>query len=448
MPGKVCLVSLGCPKNLIDSETMLGILKKSGWTIVSEREEADAIIVNTCSFVQDARKESVNAILEAENYKKRGNASILAVAGCLAQMYGEDILSELDEVDAVVGTGSVQNILEALENAKEGKRRCYLADPDLNPFINDREVSTPQGQAYLKIAEGCSNKCTYCVIPKIRGIFRSRKFSEILDEAKSLVKNGVKEITLVAQDTTRFGSDESGKPQLYLLLKKLGEIDGTKWLRILYCYPELVDDDLIMQYFENDKLVKYIDMPIQHASIKILKLMGRKSDAAGIASIIEKLRKRVPDIVIRTSLIVGFPGETEEDFRILHDFVKKYRFDRLGVFRYSKEDGTPAARMKGQVPEKTKIKRYNSIMKLQKQISLEINKARIGKSYKTLVEGVAEDGIFYKGRTYAEAPEIDGSIYFASERPLKTGEFVQVEILDAQEYDLTGVVRDEIEYSQ
>lgn len=447
MSGKVCLISLGCPKNLIDSETMLGILEKSGWSIVTAPEQADAIIVNTCSFIQDAREESINAILKAETYKTSGPA-ILVVAGCLAQMYGENILTELKEVNAIVGTGSVHRIAEVLENAKNRKRMCYLDDPDLNPFINDRIVSTLQGQAYLKIAEGCSNRCTYCVIPKIRGVYRSRDSNDILNDAKLLIEGGAREITLVAQDTTRYGSDKTGKSQLFFLLKKLSELNGAEWLRILYCYPELVDENLIDQFKENDKLVKYIDIPIQHASDKILRLMGRKTDSAGIAALIEKLRKFIPDIVIRTSLIVGFPGETEEDFEILYDFVKKYRFDRLGVFRYSKEDGTPAAKMKDQVPEKTKAKRYNTIMELQNQISLELNKNRIGKTYKTIVEGVAEDGIFYTGRTYAEAPEIDGSIYFTAERPLTTGEFVQVEILDAHEYDLTGVVRDENESSK
>lgn len=471
MAGKVCLISLGCPKNLTDSETMLGILKKSGWTIVADPEQADAIIVNTCSFIQDAREESIKAILEAETYKNKG-ASVLVVAGCMAQMYGESILKELTQVNAVVGTGSIHRIAEALENASAIKkasnnasdpkktsnienenylkdlnsnRLCYLDNPDLNPFINERMISTPHGQAYLKIAEGCSNKCTYCVIPKLRGIYRSRDLKEILDDAKLLIKGGVNEITLIAQDTTRYGMDKTGKPQLNLLLEKLAELDGAQWLRLLYCYPELVDEMLAAQFKNNEKLVKYIDIPIQHASDKILKLMGRKTSGAEIASLVEKLRKIVPDIVIRTSLIVGFPGETEDDFEILYNFVKKHRFDRLGVFRYSKEDGTPAAKIKEQVPEKTKIKRYNSIMKLQSQISFELNTARVGKTYKTIVEGVAKDGIFYTGRTYAEAPEIDGKIYFTSHRPLSAGEFVQVEILDAHEYDLTGVVTDEIE---
>lgn len=456
MAGKVCLISLGCPKNLTDSETMLGILKKSGWTIVADPEQADAIIVNTCSFIQDAREESIKAILEAETYKNKG-ASVLVVAGCMAQMYGESILKELTQVNAVVGTGSIHRIAEVLENAgkienaknlkdlNNSNRFCYLDNPDLDPFINERMISTPHGQAYLKIAEGCSNKCTYCVIPKLRGIYRSRDIKEILDDAKLLIKGGVNEITLIAQDTTRYGMDKTGKPQLNLLLEKLAELDGAQWLRLLYCYPELVDEMLAAQFKNNEKLVKYIDIPIQHASDKILKLMGRKTSGAEIASLVEKLRKIVPDIVIRTSLIVGFPGETEDDFEILYDFVKKHRFDRLGVFRYSKEDGTPAAKIKEQVPEKTKIKRYNLIMKLQNQISIELNTARVGKTYKTIVEGVAKDGIFYTGRTYAEAPEIDGKIYFTSHRPLSAGEFVQVEILDAHEYDLTGVVTDEIE---
>lgn len=446
MAGKVCIISLGCPKNLTDSETMLGILKKSGWTIVVEPDQADAIIVNTCSFIQDAREESINAILKAESYKEKG-AVALVVAGCLAQMYGANITEELSKVNAVVGTGSIHRIAEVLENAISGKQLCYLDDPDLNPFLHDRILSTPPGQAYLKIAEGCSNKCTYCVIPRLRGAYRSREIREILDEAKLLIKDGVKEITLVAQDTTRYGSDKTGKSQLHILLKKLGDLDGAEWLRILYCYPELVNDDLIAEFKDNEKIVKYIDIPIQHASDNILKLMGRKTDSSGLQALLEKLRCNIPEIAIRTSLIVGFPGETEEDFRILYDFVKRYRFDKLGVFRYSKEDGTAAAKLKGHVPEKTKTERYNAIMKLQNQISLELNTARVGKTYQAIVEGVADDGIFYTGRTYAEAPEIDGNIYFTSEKPLSAGEFVQIEILDAREYDLIGAVRYETKSS-
>ncbi len=440
MKRKVALITLGCPKNLVDSETMLGLLQDKGWEVIVEPSEADAIIVNTCSFIGDAREESIASVLEAAEIK--GDSSkILVVAGCLSQMYGNEIFLEIPEVDAVVGTGSTHKIAEALEDVISGRKQAYLELPCREQLdAEPRLISTPAGQAYIKIAEGCDNNCTYCVIPSIRGNYMSRSMDSIIGEAKALTSQGVRELTLIAQDTTRYGTDIYGKPMLAALTEQLAKLPDLTWIRLLYCYPEMVNAELIEQYVNNEKLVKYIDIPIQGSCDRILKLMGRRGNSADISDLITKLREQIPDIIIRTSLIAGFPGETQEEHEQLCEFVRKYRFDRLGVFSYSIEEKTPAAKLKNQLPEEVKQARRDRIMEIQRDISLEKNKARLGKVYKTIVEGVADDGIFYYGRTYAEAPEIDGKIYFTAQRPLEAGEFVDVKMLNAEEYDITGEV--------
>lgn len=443
MKKKIGMVSLGCPKNLVDSELMLGILKKDGFEIVNDSEQANVIVVNTCGFIESAKQESINTILEMASFKKR-NCELLIVTGCLAQRYRQMILDEIPEVDAVLGTGSYMEIASVIRDAYDGKKQSFFGELAGTAYLDgERIISTGRGYAYLKIAEGCDNRCTYCVIPSLRGPFRSRKRETILKEAETLAAAGIRELIVVAQDTTRYGTDLYGKRSLAELLKSLGQIAGIKRIRLLYCYPEEIDDELIDEIARNDKVCKYIDIPIQHISDTILKKMGRRGSSNEIKNLLEKLRRRIPDITLRTSLIVGFPGETEEDFDELADFIKKYRFDRLGIFMYSREEGTPAAKMKQQVPAALKKIRYKKLMQLQNQISRELNSEKLGKTLTVLVEGVAEDGIFYYGRSCHEAPDIDGLVYFTSGEPLEINEFVDVKILEAGEYDLTGEVNHE-----
>lgn len=438
---KIGVVSLGCPKNLVDSEIMLGMLKKGDFEIVIDQNDADIIIVNTCGFIESARQESVNTILEMAQCKK-DKCRLLIVTGCLAERYRHEIMAEIPEVDAVIGTGSYSAITDAIEKAFAGEKPEYYGALAGTGYLdNDRVVSTGRGYAYLKLAEGCDNCCTYCVIPSLRGPYRSRRIEELVSEAKKLADYGIKELILIAQDTTRYGTDIYNGRMLVQLIRKISEIDGIEWIRLLYCYPEEIDDCLIEEISVNNKVCKYLDIPIQHASDRILKSMGRRGNSREIASLLDRIRLKVPDIVLRTTLIVGFPGEQEDDFGILTSFIQKYRFDRLGVFMYSKEEGTPSAKMKSQVLKSLKKKRYNILMKLQQPISLQKNIDRLGREYRVLVEGVAEDGIFYFGRSSQEAPDIDGVIYFTSEYPLKPGEMVNVVILQAGQYDLTGEVR-------
>ncbi|MCX7843386.1 MAG: 30S ribosomal protein S12 methylthiotransferase RimO [Clostridia bacterium] len=440
MKIKAGIVSLGCPKNLVDSEVMLGQLYSHGFEITNLQEEAEVLIVNTCGFIEAAKQESINTILEMAEYKKQ-NCRLLIVTGCLSERYRDLIMQEIPEVDAVVGTGSYGEIINVIERAYCGEKPAVYGElEDISYLESNRLISTKNGYAYLKIAEGCDNCCTYCIIPSLRGRYRSRKTEDIIKEARQLSQKGVKELILVAQDTSRYGLDIYKEKRLVHLIRELSKIEGIDWIRLLYCYPEMIDDLIIDEMASNEKLLKYIDIPIQHASDKILKAMNRRGTSADIDMVLSKLRQRVSGIVIRTSLIVGFPGEEEEDFEILSDFVRKKSFDRLGVFTYSKEDGTPAALFKSQISKKIKEKRYKTIMTLQKEITRKKNESRLGKVYKTLVESVAEDGIFYIGRTYAEAPEIDPVVYFTSKEPLRNGEFVNVKILDADDYDLTGEV--------
>lgn len=443
MKKKVGVVSLGCPKNLVDTEIMLGILNGDEFETTNNEDEAQIIIINTCGFIESAKKESIETILEMAKYKS-SNCELLIVTGCLAERYKEDILNEIPEVDAVAGVGNYEEIAEIISEAYKGIKVAKYGKLSEKAYLeNKRVLSTKYGFAYLKIAEGCDNCCTYCIIPKLRGSYRSRLIEDIVKEAAWLAEAGVKEVILVAQDTTRYGSDIYKEKKLVELIHKVSQIDGIESIRLLYCYPEEIDEALINELANNDKLCKYIDIPIQHISDSVLKMMGRRTTSKDIEDLLVKLRERVPGIILRTSLIVGFPGETQEDFEKLFNFVNEFSFDRMGVFIYSKEEGTPAAKLKMQIPKRIKEIRQKKLLVLQNEISRKKNTERLGKVYKTLVEGVAEDGIFYYGRCYAEAPDIDGLIYFTSREPVAIGNYVIVKILDIDDYDLIGEVIDE-----
>ncbi|KNY26043.1 30S ribosomal protein S12 methylthiotransferase RimO [Pseudobacteroides cellulosolvens] len=443
MKKKIGVISLGCPKNLIDSEIMLGLIKNCEYEIVNEKEEAQILIVNTCGFIESAKQESINTILEMAECKK-DRCELLIVTGCLAERYKGDIINEIPEVDACVGTGNVALICDVIEKAYKGEKQVLYGKLDDTSYLNtERVVSTKNGFAYLKIAEGCDNCCTYCIIPSLRGRFRSRNMEDVLLEAESLSKNGAKEIILVAQDTTRYGLDIYGKKMLSELLRKLSSIDDVKWIRLLYCYPEEIDEELVNEISQNNKVLKYLDIPFQHASDKVLKAMGRRGTSNEYKKLIMDLRSRIPGIVLRTSVIVGFPGETEEDFNELYKFFSEYKVDRLGVFSYSREENTPASKYKNQISSKTIKKRFDLMMDLQKETMDLNNSFRLDKIYPTIVEGVADDGIFYIGRTYAEAPDIDSLIYFTSEEPVQIGDIVKVKIMNIDNYDLIGAVTNE-----
>ncbi len=439
----VGLVSLGCPKNLVDSEIMLGLLSADEYEITGDRDNADILIVNTCGFIDSAKQESIETILELARCKQE-RCKLLIVTGCLAERYRDEIMKEIPEVDAVVGTGDYGSIVEIVKRAEQGEKPvcCGISDR-LDYLENERLVSTGKAYAYVKIAEGCSNHCTYCIIPALRGEYRSRKMEDIVKETRALVSQGTKELILIAQDTTRYGKDLYGKPALVPLLRELSAIEGVHWIRLLYCYPEEIDRELIDEIKSNNKICKYLDIPIQHISAKILKLMGRRGTPEFIRNLLDTLRREIPGIILRTSLITGFPGESEEDFNELYEFVKETKFDRLGVFVYSREEGTAAARMKNQVPRRTARQRQRKIMELQREISAEKNRSFLGQMLDVLIEGVSDDGIFYLGRSYAHAPDIDGLIHVLSPEPLENGQIVRVKILNADNYDLIGEVQDE-----
>lgn len=440
---KVSFVSLGCDKNLVDSEVMLGLLNKAGYEIISDEASADVIVVNTCCFIQSAIEESIENVLEVSKYKTEGNCKILVVAGCMAERYKQEIFDEIPEVDIVLGTTAYEKIVEAIQGYVEEKKLSEFND--LNAKINeenykDRILTTAGYFAYLKIAEGCNNFCTYCVIPKVRGKYRSRSMESLLEEARMLVNQGVREIIIVAQDSTRYGVDLYGEKKLPELLRKLAEIEDLEWIRLLYCYPEQVTDELIDTIAEVPKICKYVDMPIQHANDNILKRMARRSTQAQLREVIGKFREKVPDIAIRTTLITGFPGETEEEFEDMLKFVEEMKFDRLGVFTYSQEEGTPAAKFDNQIDEDIKEERKEKILELQKIISAKKCEDSVGKIYKVLIEGkLPEDGI-YCGRTYKDTPDIDGLVFIKSDEELLSGDFVDVFITGALDYDLEGEV--------
>ena len=437
--SKISLASLGCSKNLIDSEQMLGILQEAGYEIVENEEDADILIVNTCTFIESAKMESIECILELAQYKKAGKCRFLLVTGCMAQRYKEQILREMPEVDAVIGTNEYDKIVEILKELKQPHQafvRC-AEEPLLCEHV-PRLRSTPPYTAYLKIAEGCDNRCTYCVIPSIRGRYRSRKMEDIIKEAEQLANDGVKELIVIAQDTTRYGKDLYGEYKLSALLRALCGIAGIEWVRVHYCYPELVTDELIKTFVREEKLCNYFDIPIQHCSDRILKRMGRRTSKQQITALIQKIRREIPDAVIRTSLIVGFPGETEEEFLELKDFVEAMRFERVGVFAYSREEDTPAYDMEGQIEEEEKERRREALMLVQSEISLAFNESRIGKTVRVLVEDRDEIIKSYYGRSYADSIEIDGKVFFKSKTPQKPGSFSNVMIEQALEYDIFG----------
>ncbi len=435
---KVSLVSLGCSKNLVDAEEMLGILEQSGFEVSTNEEDADIMIVNTCAFIDSAKQESIDCILEHAKYKAADKNRILVVTGCMSQRYKEELKTELPEVDIVIGTNEYNKIAEILKNYKKTENAVYCSEKYMEETNLKRVVTTPGYMAYLKIAEGCDNHCTYCVIPSIRGKYRSRSMESILDEAKNLVNKGARELVVIAQDTTGYGFDLYGEYKLAELLNELCKIDGLHWIRLHYLYPELITDELIATIKEQKKICNYFDIPVQHCNDKILKLMGRKTNKAHIVELIKKLRYEIPDAVIRTSLIVGFPTETEEQFEELREFVTDIEFDRLGAFAYSQEEGTPAGRMEGQIDEDEKLNRQEIIMVDQAAVSEELNQRRLGKTFETLVEGYDAVIKQYYGRTYGDSEEIDGKVFFTSKSRLMPGEFVNVKISDYTEYDLYG----------
>lgn len=441
---KILFISLGCDKNLADSEEMLGLLTANGHEIVNTEEEAQAIVINTCCFIHDAKEESVETILEMAEYKKAGTCRALIVTGCMAQRYQEEIIQEIPEVDAVLGTASYGDIVIALNEAAAGNHFQEYSDINGLPEIgSDRVITTGGHYAYLKIAEGCDKHCTYCIIPSLRGNFRSVPEERLLRQAEYLASQGVKELIIVAQETTVYGTDLYGKKTLHLLLKKLCGIRGIRWIRVLYCYPEEIYDELIQVMKEEKKICHYLDLPIQHASDRILRRMGRRTTKAQLTGIVEKLRNEIPDIVLRTTLITGFPGETEEDHRELMEFVDEMEFDRLGVFTYSAEEGTPAASMPDQVPEELKEARRDELMKLQQEISLDRGNRKIGQELMVMIEGKVSGESAYIGRTYGDAPNVDGYLFVQTGELLMTGDFAKVRVTGALEYDLIGELADE-----
>lgn len=441
---KVLFISLGCDKNLADSEEMLGLLTGKGHEIVDSEEEAEVIVINTCCFIHDAKEESVENILEMAEYKKAGTCKVLIVTGCMAQRYKEEIIQEIPEVDAVLGTTSYMDILKAIDEACEGRHFQKFRDINELPEDSGRRVLTTGGHyGYLKIAEGCDKHCTYCIIPSLRGRFRSVPQERLIAQAEHMAEQGVKELILVAQETTMYGTDLYGKKTLHLLMKELCKIKGIRWIRVLYCYPEEIYDELIQVMREEKKICHYLDLPIQHASDRILKRMGRRTTRAQLTAIIEKLRKEIPDIVLRTTLITGFPGETEADHQEVMEFVDEMEFDRLGAFTYSPEEGTPAETMEGQIPEEVKEERRDEIMELQQEISLEKGNDRIGQELLVMIEGKVSGESAYIARTYGDAPKVDGYIFVQTGELLMTGDFAKVRVTGALEYDLIGELADE-----
>ena len=436
---KLLFISLGCDKNLVDSENMLGLLNREGFCMTDQEEEAEVIVINTCCFIHDAKEESIDSILEMAKYRKNGNCKALIVTGCMAERYRQEILDEIEEVDAVLGTNSFDEILSAIRKALEGERTLLMKPLSGIPDTGDGRILTTGGHyAYLKIAEGCGKHCTYCIIPKLRGEYRSVPMERLLREAERLALQGVKELILVAQETTLYGADLYGKKSLHLLLQKLCEIKGIRWIRILYCYPEEIYDELIETIKQEKKVCHYLDIPIQHANDTILKRMGRRTDKAELIRIIEKLRKEIPDIAIRTTLITGFPGETEEQHEELMEFVDEMEFERLGVFTYSPEENTPAARMADQIPEEVKLQRKNELMELQQEIAFEKAADMVGRKLVVMIEGQVAGENAYVARTYQDAPDVDGYLFVNTAETLVSGDFAKVKVTGALEYDLIG----------
>jgi ribosomal protein S12 methylthiotransferase len=438
---KFGLISLGCDKNRIDSEMIIGKLHKS-YELVNNPKDADIILVNTCGFIESSKQESINTVLEMAEYKRKHKCKVLIVTGCLSQRYKEELLELMPEIDIMLGVNNYDKLLESIEMFLEKNDKTYYCDYSDNVLNEgERVLTTAKSTAYLRIGEGCDNFCTYCIIPKIRGKYRSRKIEDITKEAKSLAEQGVVEFILVAQDTTMYGIDIYGKKNLPALIRELSKIEGLKWIRLLYCYPEEITDELIEEVANNSKVCKYIDMPIQHISNNVLKRMNRRGRKEEVIESINKMRKNISDLCLRTSIIVGFPGETDEEFNELKTFVKSIKFDKLGVFKYSQEEGTSAANMSNQVDEKTKYDRERELMLIQQEISKNINDNKVGKVYEVIIEEYKDN--LYIGRSYEMAPEIDGYIYFKSDKSLKLGELIKIKITESSEYDLIGVVYNE-----
>ena len=443
MNNKIAMVSLGCPKNQVDAEVMLKTLSDSGFIIGVEEAEADAIIINTCGFIESAKEEAIENILEASAYKKTGNCKALIVTGCLAERYKDDITEEIPEVDVVVGIGSNKDIAKIVEEALKGERQNHYGEKSDFDLDGERILGGYPFSAFLKIADGCNNCCTYCAIPLIRGKMRSRTIESCVKEAERLVLDGVREIVVVAQDTTAYGEDIYGESKISELLRELCKIEKLRWIRILYTYPERITDKLLDVIAKEEKIVKYLDIPLQHVDGEILRRMNRRGDKESIEALIKKIREKIPDITLRTTFIVGFPGETDEQFATLHQFIKDTRFERLGCFTYSAEEDTMAATFSGQIDEQKKQDRMSLIMDDQMIISAEKNEEKVGTVTKVLVEGYDDYLKCYFGRTPADAPEVDGKIFFYATRPLNFGEFVTVQVNDSIEYDLLGEMCDE-----
>ena len=441
---KVLFISLGCDKNLADSEEMLGMLVENGYEITNDESEAEAIVINTCAFIHDAKEESVNSILEMAQYKETGKLKVLLVTGCLAQRYQKEIIKEIPEVDAVLGTGSWDELIQALDKAFEGEKYLDFQSIDRVPQAGGKRVITTGGYYdYLKIAEGCDKCCTYCIIPKLRGKYRSIPMEKLVAQAEYLASQGVRELIVVAQETTVYGKDLYGEKSLHILLRKLCRIPGIQWIRILYCYPEEIYPELIQTMKEERKICHYLDLPIQHCNDRILKRMGRRTTKAELIQIVETLRKEIPDIILRTTLITGFPGETQEEHEELMEFIDTMEFDRLGVFTYSAEEDTPAAKMPDQIEEEEKQRRQAELMELQQEISIDKGNARIGSEVEVMVEGKVADENAYVARTYGDAPGVDGYLFINTDTQLMSGDFAMVHVTGALEYDLIGELKDE-----
>ena len=441
---KILFVSLGCDKNLVDTEMMLGMLAERGHTFTDSEEEAEAVVVNTCCFIGDAKEESVNTLLQMAQLKKEGRLRVLIAAGCLAQRYREEIRQEIPEVDEILGTMAIDRIADAIDEVEAGRRENHITEPDA-PIVygKKRSVTTGGHYAYMKIAEGCDKRCTYCIIPKVRGGYRSVPMDALVKEAEGLAQAGVRELILVAQETTVYGRDLYGKKALPELLEKLCRIPGLYWIRLLYCYPEEITDELIACMKKEPKICHYLDMPIQHASDRILKRMGRRTDQKELRERIGRLREEIPDICLRTTLISGFPGETQEEFEELYNFADEMEFDRLGVFPYSQEEGTPAAEFPDQIPQEVRESRRDELMELQQEIAFEKAQAQKGRTLLAMIEGKVEDENAYVARTYMDAPGVDGLLFINTSKQLLTGDFVRVRVTGSYEYDLIGELEDE-----
>lgn len=437
----ILFVSLGCDKNLVDTEVMLGILDSRGHRMVDDESDADVIVVNTCCFIHDAKEESIQTILEMAELKQEGSLKALIVTGCMAQRYQQEIIDEIPEVDAVLGTSSYDKIAEAIDEVLGGQSRLYMEEIDRLPKVDTKRLVTTGGHfAYLKIAEGCDKHCTYCIIPRLRGNYRSVPMEQLIAEAEYLADQGVKELILVAQETTVYGKDIYGEKSLHKLLRELCKIEDLKWIRILYCYPEEIDDNLIQVMKEEPKICHYLDLPIQHGCDRILKRMGRRTSKEQLIGIVEKLREEIPDISLRTTLITGFPGESQEEHEELMEFVDQMEFDRLGVFTYSPDEDTPAAEMPDQVPEEVKEDRRAELMELQQEIVFDLAEDMIGRELDVMIEGKVAYESVYVGRTYKDAPNVDGLIFIHSEEEMMSGDFVRAKVTGSSEYDLIGEI--------